>query len=477
MTDASEAKRTDQAGADPEETAAAGTAPPPAGRGRRVKRAAGAAPDPVTTSPAQKRAARRALPGAPAPSPGPAAEAGAPAAPEPPPAPGRAARPVRPEETTIIKVRPMARPARFRLRHKGLIAAFLIMVLVPVGIAAWYLETRAAPQYASILGFTVRSETAQSATDLLGGVGAALGGGGNEDSDILYEFIHSQELVEAVDARLGLKALFSRHHATDPVFGFAPGGTIEDLTEYWRRMVRISYDSGSGLMELRVLAFDPEEARAIARAIHEESSEMINALSAVAREDATAYAREDLDLALERLKTAREEITAFRLENRIVDVNADIQGQMGLLNTLQAQLAEALIDYDLLRNSAREGDPRLEQAQARIDVIQARISEEREKFGGGAGDPGYATTVAEFERLTVEREFAESTYLAAMQAYDAARAEANRQNRYLATYIRPTLAEASEYPQRLFLVALVGLFSFLIWAILSLVYYALRDRR
>ncbi len=58
---------------------------------------------------------------------------------------------------------------------------------------------------------------------------------------------------------------------------------------------------------------------------------------------------EDLDLALERLKAAREALTAFRLANQIVDPNADIQGQMGLLNTLQAQQAEALIEFDLLR--------------------------------------------------------------------------------------------------------------------------------
>ncbi|NCT11795.1 MAG: sugar transporter, partial [Rhodobacterales bacterium] len=54
---------------------------------------------------------------------------------------------------------------------------------------------------------------------------------------------------------------------------------------------------------------------------------------------------------------------------------------------------------------------------------------------------------------------------------------ANRQSRYLAAYIRPTLAEKSEFPQRELMLGIVALFSFLIWAILSLVYYALRDRR
>jgi capsular polysaccharide transport system permease protein len=369
-------------------------------------------------------------------------------------------------------------PARRRKRHIGLMLTFVLLVLLPVGVATWYLYTRAVDQYASTVGFTVRSEDISSATDLLGGLGRSFGGGGSGDSDILYEFIRSPEMVALVDAELDLRSLYSRHYDIDPLMAFDTDGTIEDLTAYWQRMVRVSYDANTKLMELRVLAFDAEEAKRIAEAIYDQSTEMINALSAIAREDATRYAREDLDFAVERLKEAREAFTAFRVKTQIVDPTADVQGQMGLLNTLQAQQAEALIELDLLANATREGDPRLEQAQRRLDVIEARILEERRKFGVGApGDESYAATIAEFERLAVDREFAEQAYAVALAAYDAARAEANRQSRYLATYIRPTLAQKAEFPQRLLIIAVIGAFSFLTWSILTLVYYSLRDRR
>lgn len=378
-----------------------------------------------------------------------------------------------------VVVRPLARPAKVRKRHWGLVLSFGLMVLAPVGAASWYLYTRAVDQYASTLGFTVRSEDVSSASDLLGGLGSTLGGGANNDAEILYEYIRSQEIVRQIDDKLDLRGLYSRHHEVDPLLSFDPDGTIEDLVDYWERMLRISYDSGSGLIEMRVLAFDPQEAQAIAQEIYLESSETVNELSAVAREDATRYARVDLDLAQERLKEAREALTAFRVENQIVDPSADIQGQMGLLNTLQGQLAAALIELDLLRDNTGENDPRAVQAQRRIDVIQARIAQEREKFGAnGQGPAGenYATTISEFERLSVEREFAETAYTAALAAYDAARAEADRQSRYLATYIRPTLSERSQFPQREMLIGIVALFGFLAWAISSLVYYSLRDR-
>lgn len=378
------------------------------------------------------------------------------------------------------RLKPVASRARAKSRHWGLLAALVMIVLVPVLTTGWYLEARAADQFASTLGFTVRSADTTPAADILGGLGSTLGGSTSRDTDILYEFIRSQELVARIDAMLDLRRLYAIHRDRDPLLSFDPAGTIEDLTRYWRRMVRISYDANSGLMELRALAFTPADARAIAEAIRDESSAMINALSAQAREDATAYAREDLDLAEARLRAAREALTAFRVENQIVDVTADIQSQMGLLATLQGQLAEALIEMDLLSNSASAGDPRLEQAQTRIAVIEARIEEERQKFGSGGSGPGggnYATTVAEFERLSVDREFAERAYLAALSAYDAARAEASRQSLYLAAYIHPSQAERSEFPQRLLILGIVALFAFLIWAILALVYYSLRDSR
>lgn len=422
-------------------------------------------PKPAPPAAAQSAVAKtpNAAPAAPAAAPKPEAQKAAVAA-----APAKPAPPVRAP----------AVPATRKMRHWGLLFSFIIIVLGPVAASSWYLYTKAVDQFASTLAFTVRSEDITSAADILGGLGTSLGGGGSADADILYEFIRSQEMVQMMDAQLDLRGLYSTHHDTDPVLSFDPSGTIEDLTAYWRRMVRVSYDGGSGMMELRVLAFDPQEAKLIAEAIYGQSSAMINNLSAIAREDGTRYAREDLDFSVERLKSAREALTAFRVKTQIVDPTADVQGQMGLLNTLQAQQAEALIELDLLANATRDGDPRLEQAQRRIEVIEARIVSERRKFGVGApGDESYATTIAEFERLAVDREFAEQAYAVALSAYDAARAEANRQSRYLAAYISPTLAERAEFPQRALFVGIVGLFSFLIWSILSLVYYSLRDRR
>ena len=400
-------------------------------------------------------------------------------------------------------VAPPVAPAVTRPRHWMALVSFVLLVGLPVLLSAWYLWARAQDRYVSYAGFSVRTEEIGSAFELLGGV-AELSGSSSSDTDILYKFIQSPELVARADAQLDLRAIWGRPGRSwwngdhDPVFAYNPAGvipsffgiaarppegSIEDLTDHWARMVKVYSDSGTGLIDLEVQAFTPTEAQAIAQVIYDESSAMINRLSAIAREDATAYARDELDQAVERLKQAREAMTRFRNETQIVDPGASIQGQMGILSSLQAQLAQTLIDLDILRQTTRENDPRITQTERRVQVIEDRIEEERRKLGLGSNSaqPGdenaFANLVGEYERLAVDLQFAEQSYTAALSAFDSAQAEAQRQSRYLAAHVNPTLPQSSTRPDRLQVLGLVALFAFLTWATLVLAVYALRDRR
>ena len=396
----------------------------------------------------------------------------------------RAEQPV-PPKPQQVRTRPVAGTAAAKPRHRRLALGFLLMVVLPSALAAYYLYFVADDQYASRTGFSVRKEEMDSAVEMLGGI-TNLSGSSSSDTDVLYEFIQSQELVETVDERLDLKALYSKP-TWDPIFAFDPDGTIEDLVEYWRDMVTIYYDAGTGLIQLRVLAFAPEDAQRIAQAVFEESSRLVNEMTAIAREDATRYTRDELEVSLERLKQAREALTNFRSRTQMVDPEAELAGHMEVLNALQAKVSEARIELELLesdqQNNAREDvrqEVRMAEAQRRIDVLSRRLDEERRKFGisgeGLAGE-GFAPLVAEYERLSLDREFAEKTYLSAFSAYNSALADAQRQSRYLAAYEKPTLPEAAQYPKRATLVGLTTLFLLLGWSILTLIYYSLRERR
>lgn len=379
---------------------------------------------------------------------------------------------------TSSGVRPPASPARRKPRHVLAALSFIVMVLAPTIATGIYLWTVAADQYVSKVGFSVRREETNSALEILSGL-TSLSGSSSSDTDILYEFIQSQKLVSDMDKEVDLRTIWSRPE-WDPAFALDPTAPIEELVDYWNKMVRLSYGTGSGLLEVEVRAFTPEDATLIANTLFEKSSDMINDLSAIAREDSIRYARDDLNEAVERLKTAREQVTLFRNENQIVNPELDIQSLGGLLAKLQAEQAAVLIEIDLLRETAREGDPRLDQAQRRLEVIEKRIAAERLKLGIGSaagGSPAFADLIGEYERLSVDQQFAERAYVTALAAYDGSLADSRRKSRYLAAYMKPTLAETAAYPKRVTLLLMISLFLFLIWSVAVLVAYSVKDRR
>ena len=193
------------------------------------------------------------------------------------------------------------------------------MVLMPLGGVIWYLWERAEDKFLSNAGFTVRSESTAETGLLLGGLAQLAGSTAGSDADVLYAFIRSQDVVQEIDSRINLRKHYAQHYDTDPIFSLKPDASIEDLTDFWARVVGVSYDSGTGLIDLTVSAFDPEYAQRIARSVLLASQVMIIQINEQARDDAMRYALEDLDEAVERLKDARQAVTEFRTRTQIID--------------------------------------------------------------------------------------------------------------------------------------------------------------
>jgi capsular polysaccharide transport system permease protein len=371
---------------------------------------------------------------------------------------------------------PRTKPARSRPRHHALLASFLLLVLLPLGATIGYLWGRAAPEYHSETAFSIRSEEVGSAAAGLLGAITQIGSGSASDTDILYDFIRSQEIVERVDARLDLRTIWNRAE-NDPVFTLGDDTSTEALLEHWRRMVEVNLESSEGILNVTAFAFTPDDARAITREILAESDALVNTLSETAREDAVSFARAELAEVEGRLRGLRQDMADFRREHRMIDPSGDVAGQAGLLNALQGELAQALVERDMLLSYADPADQRVVQAERRIAAIEKRIEAERSSLQAGGTTSALPEVVGAYEELRVDLEFASTAYTQAMAGLAAAQAEASRQSRYLVPHVQPTLAETPLYPRRVLIAGMAGLFLFLGWSVLMLVYYNVRDNR
>ena len=138
-------------------------------------------------------------------------------------------------------------------------------MLLPAAITTTYLYTRTANQYHSTTAFSIRSEEVSAAAAGILGAITQMGSGTASDINVLFDYIRSQKMVETADTKLDLRGMFNRD-PRDFVFSLGKDPSIEHLLAYWRRMVAVDL-SAAGIIEVRVNAFDPGDAHAIAEEI------------------------------------------------------------------------------------------------------------------------------------------------------------------------------------------------------------------
>ncbi len=373
-------------------------------------------------------------------------------------------------------------PSRSKRRRKipwGPISFMLAVVLPVAAVIAYYIFI-AADQYKVQTRFAVRSTTPDISSGLLNSLG--IGGGASVgDTYMVVEYIHSRELLAKLDEKLDLRSRFRR--AGDDFYAALPSWySMEDFLTYWRSMVQVHLDHTSNIITVSVFAFTPEDARDISKAILDESEKMINRISEQARRDAVWYAENEVAKAEKRLKEIRQRFLKFRDTTQQLDPTKQAQVQVSIIGKLEEELAKLKAKLAESRTLLSGNAPTVTFLQNRIKAIQQQIAAEKRKLGGGrlssnrARNGNLSATLSEYEALVVEREFAEKLYLSALTSLEQARLLANRQQRYLATFVHPYLPDEALYPKRIRNTFFVFISLTLIWALGMLMLQSIRDR-
>ncbi|WP_087000800.1 RkpR, polysaccharide export protein [Rhizobium sullae] len=367
-----------------------------------------------------------------------------------------------------------------KLRHLIIAGSFALAVALPTVLASFYMFFVAADQYHSSAAFAVRSIDGKAGSDILGMFTQSTGGSTTgADSYMLLDYVESERMIEAVEKAVDLDAAFARHGA-DFYFSMAAGLPIEERLEYWKKMVHVDFDHTSSILNLTVKAFDPQNAQKIASVIIGESERLINDLSLKARNGVLKASQDEVALAEGRLSAARNGLRNFRDVSQEADPveAAKLAGQ--LVASLEQQLTQLHTDLMTARTRMAADSPRMRVLTTQIDSLEKQLAQEKQRFGSGtagsAGGSDVASRIRQYEELETEREFAEKAYTGSLASLEKARIDANNQQRYLATFIQPTLSEKAQYPSRLMVSALVFLGCLFAWGVSVMGYYNIRDR-
>ena len=392
--------------------------------------------------------------------------------------------PLRPAEATHVAEAP-GEPDRRRTaqqwRRFWTKLSLIPMVVVPALLGAIYFGFIAADRFAVETKFSIRQVSGVPSVDLLGSLtGVSSSGSTITDSYILIDFIGSRELIDKLEKRIDLRAIYS-HDDADFLTAFDPNETIEEFKDYLEGMITVYFDSSSQIITMEVQAFTPEDAKSVSEEILRLSEELVNELSEKARRDTVRNAQEEVERMEDRLRKNRTEIRKFRDVEQDIDPAKTAESQITFLSTIEANLSTARAELANLLRFMDEDAPSVKVLNSKIKSLEDQAAAERARLGVDQGDSttgGTETLSARlegYEVLALEQEFSQKAYISALSSLELARAEADRQQRYLAAFVRPSIPQDALYPDRMLNIFITIFAALVLWGIAVMTVYIVRE--
>jgi capsular polysaccharide transport system permease protein len=350
----------------------------------------------------------------------------------------------------------------------------MVIVVLPSAVAAAYYGLVASDAFISESRFIVRSPQRSTPS----GLGALLQGTvfsrSQDDTHAVHDYIRSRDALREVEGQLHFKALFS-HEQVDRLSRF-PGLSLDDsfeaLHRYYMKQVVVDFDTTSSISVLRVRAFNPEDARAINDLLLSLGERLVNNLNNRSRQDLIKTAELEVKAAEDRAKSAAQALSGFRKDGNVYDPDRQSALQLQAVGKLQEELMGVELQTRQLRQVA-PNNPQLPLLESRAKVLRQSIEDESAKVTGRGGS--LAGKAPAYDRLALEKLFADRQLTTALASLESARSEAQRKHLYLERLVQPNLPDMSVEPRRLrsFLSVLAA--SLIAWALVVLVIAAVRE--
>ncbi len=353
---------------------------------------------------------------------------------------------------------------------------FLATVVLPTLLATIYFGFLASDVYVSQAQFVVRSPDKPATTGLgvlLKSVGFSNAG---DEIFITHDYVKSRDALRALNERGKVESAYG-NPAISMFDRFNPvgmNGSFEDLYDYYGRKVGIEHDTTSSITTLTVRAFSPEDAKSMNERLLELAEGLVNRLNTRGEIDLLGYAQREVREAEAAARSSSQALAAFRNTQGIVDPERQATVQLQLVSKLQDEVIGARLQLQQLQALAPE-NPQIPLLRTRIAGLSRQIDAELGRAAGG--NRSLSASAVQYQRLVLDREYADKRLTAAMASLQEARNEARRKQAYVERIVQPSLPDEAQEPRRLrgiFATFVLGLVAF---GILSMLLAGVREHR
>ena len=359
-------------------------------------------------------------------------------------------------------------------KRRWVLASALVCVALPTLLVTFYLVLIASDRYAVKVKFSVRGQETQ-AIDMLGVLGNFGGNSGMAaDSYVLIDYVLGRGMIEDIKGTIDVRKIYSRK-SIDWLSRISGEEKIEDVVEYWQKMVNASYEPSTGIIRIEVTAYDAKEAVELADAITNSSDQLINRLSTESRRDALKAANTELERAEQRQRMLRAQMRKFREQEQIADPVKRAGHQQEMIEKSRAELTRLDTELQAARGFMKEDAPSIVVLKNQRVALVNQLASLQKEVGGDTTTPSngkptegnrtVAKMLASYEELEAERVFAEKAYITALASLERARYEADRKQRYLAIFDKAAMPEEARYPRKLRDIFMTAVGAAIVWAI------------
>lgn len=365
-------------------------------------------------------------------------------------------------------------PGNLKARLTRANTIFWITVAIPTVLAAIYFGLIASDVYISESRFVVRSPQRQAPT----GLGALFTGTAfsrsQDDTYSVHDFVLSRDALKELDEQLALRKAYSSNDA-DFINRF-PGVDWDDSFEafhrYYRKHVTIEYDTVSSITILKVRAFTGDDAKKTNDLLLKMGERLVNNLNDRSRQDLIKTAEVEVAVGEEKVKQAAVALAGFRTNQAVFD--PDRQSTMQLQGV--ARLQDEVVATETQLNQIQRvspSNPQVESLRNRVETLRRAIANETAKVAGAGAS--LTSKSGAFERLALEKTFAEKQLAGSLAALESAKSEALRKQLYLERLVQPNLPDKSAEPRRLRSIFMIFVLGLVAWGVISLLVASIKE--
>lgn len=344
-------------------------------------------------------------------------------------------------------------------------------------VVIFYYTFIAADRYVSNVSLSVKSTDGGSPISL-SGIESLVGvaSSSTEDIKLLQEYIKSFDMLQKLDEKINLRSLYEKQKI-DLFFRIYSSTSKESYLKYYRDRIHILFDDTTGLLNVAVEGFSPEDARNISAAILEECERFINEISHNIAREQLRFAQGELESAKQKYKDAKNELLAFQNEYGVFDPQSLAKTKAGFITEIELQISKKETELNTMRSYLNDNAPEIAALKAELRAHKEQLEKEKRKVASNASQDKLNDVVAQFEALYLNLSFAEDVYKTAITAVETTRIEIGRKAKQVVVIQSPYVPDSAAYPNKMYNIITIFVILTLIFGVVRLVRAIIDEHR